>query len=475
MEGQAIGRGEASPTWFFNHLPAILWQRRIFVITTFAVLFIASIVAAFALPTIYRSTATLLVQSQDLPSTIVESPTTGAIQQRIARIRERVLSRGDLIAIIEQNDLYVDERKSAPMSQIIEEMRESTMVGALASDIGTPAGGTNDPVALTVSFDYPDPEKAQVVLQSYVTKFLQMDTEDVEDQATLTVRFLQDQASKLQGQIAQIEGALTSLKARHGSSLAAAGVSPMLDTGSYSAQITSLENQNRQLMMMSRRPPERTSAVAAAEAALATARATYNDSHPDVQMARERLEELRRIAQENPNSSDAAGIQEQISANNAAIQSLIVARNAAMGRASSTMAGQARAPAIMERAMQLESRAATLRQQYQDVSTNLLKAQNSARMAVEQRAERLSLVEPPSLPDTPHSPNRPLLIAAGAIAGLLLGLVLALAVEFISRPLRSPVQLHALRLPVLGVVPLLTAEERKPWFSFLKRRERKVA
>ena len=299
MEGQAIGRGEASPTWFFNHLPAILWQRRIFVITTFAVLFVASIVAAFALPTIYRSTATLLVQSQDLPSTIVESPTTGAIQQRIARIRERVLSRGDLIAIIEQNDLYADERKSAPMSQIIEEMRESTMVGALASDIGTPAGGTNDPVALTVSFDYPDPEKAQVVLQSYVTKFLQMDTEDVEDQATLTVRFLQDQASKLQGQIAQIEGALTSLKARHGSSLAAAGVSPMLDTGSYSAQITSLENQNRQLMMMSRRPPERTSAVAAAEAALATARATYNDSHPDVQMARERLEELRRIAQEN--------------------------------------------------------------------------------------------------------------------------------------------------------------------------------
>ena len=44
--------------------------------------------------------------------------------------------------------------------------------------------------------------------------------------------------------------------------------------------------------------------------------------------------------------------------------------------------------------MQLENRVSTLRTQYQQISENLLKAQNSARMATEQRAERLSLVEP---------------------------------------------------------------------------------
>ena len=88
-------------------------------------------------------------------------------------------------------------------------------------------------------------------------------------------------------------------------------------------------------------------------------------------------------------------------------------RDATLARANAAMAGQARAPAIEEQAMQLENRATTLRTQYQTISENLLKAQNSARMASEQRAERLSLVEPANLPDHPFSPNRPLLIGGG--------------------------------------------------------------
>ena len=104
-------------------------------------------------------------------------------------------------------------------------------------------------------------------------------------------------------------------------------------------------------------------------------------------------------------------------------------RDASLARANAAIAGQSRAPAVMEQAMQLENRANTLRTQYQEVSENLLKAQNSSRMATEQRAERLSLVEPANLPDEPYSPNRLRLIAGGAAAGLALGLLLALALE----------------------------------------------
>jgi uncharacterized protein involved in exopolysaccharide biosynthesis len=141
------------------------------------------------------------------------------------------------------------------------------------------------------------------------------------------------------------------------------------------------------------------------------------------------------------------------------------------------MAGQSRAPAIMEQAMQLENRATTLRNQYQTVSENLLKAQNSARMASEQRAERLSLVEPANLPDHPFSPNRPLLIAAGAAAGFILGLLLALGLELINRPVRSPRQLEQLGFPVIGVVPLIRSKPQGRRFlpSFLSREKRLAA
>ena len=446
-------RPDSSPAWMINYVPIILWQRRYYVLTCFLVMLAVGVVAAYGLPRTYRSTATLLVQSQDLPTTLVDSPTNGAVEQRIARIREQVLSRGDLIQLIEQDDLYPRERRSQPLSKVIEKMRHSTSVGALSSDIGQQSGTQNNTIAIAMSFDYPDPGKAQGVLQSFVSKFLTMDSQDVEDQATLTVRFLQDQATKLQTQISDIEGQLTALKARNGSALASNGMPPMLDTGSFSAQIASLQNENRQLLAQSRRG-NGNDALSSAEAALAAAQAQYSDSHPDVIAAKERVKQLRMMGSATPDNS----LQEQIAANNAAIRQLMGQRDETMARANAAVAGSSRAPAILEQAMQLENRATSLRNQYQQISENLLKAQNSARMATEQRAERLSLVEPANLPDRPFSPNRPLLIAAGAAAGLLLGLILALAIEFVNRPVRSPRQLEQLDIPVIGLVPLLKSK-----------------
>jgi uncharacterized protein involved in exopolysaccharide biosynthesis len=457
-----------------NYLPIILWQRRYYVLTCLLVMTVLGIVAAFGLPRTYRSTATLLVQSQDLPATLVDSPTNGAVEQRIARIREQVLSRGDLIQLIEQDDLYPSERHTQPLSKVIEKMRHSTSVGALSSDIGQQSDTQNKTIAIAMSFDYPDPGKAQAVLQSFVSKFLSMDSQDVEDQATLTVRFLQDQANKLQTEISGIEGQLTALKARNGSALASSGMPPMLETGSFTAQIAALQNENRQLIAQSRHPSSGNDALAAAEAALAAAQAQYNDTHPDVVAAKERVKQLRMM---RSSATPDTTLQDQIAANNVAIRQLMEQRDATLAKANAAVAGSARAPAIMEQAMQLENRASTLRTQYQQISENLLKAQNSARMATEQRAERLSLVEPANLPDRPFSPNRPLLIAAGAAAGLLLGLLLALGIELINRPVRSPRQLEQLDVPLIGLVPLIKTkpQARTGRLRGLLSREKRLA
>ena len=168
-------------------------------------------------------------------------------------------------------------------------------------------------------------------------------------------------------------------------------------------------------------------------------------------------------------------VQEQIKSNNIAIAQLMAQRSNAMSQVDASRARQAGAPAILERAMQLEAQANNLRQQYSKVSSDLLRAQSSARLANEQRAERLSLVEPPNLPDQPHWPNRPLVIAAGAAAGLALGFLLALLVELLNRPMRSPAQVQSMGLPVLGVVPILQTNPRKKRFAFFRKREAGLA
>jgi uncharacterized protein involved in exopolysaccharide biosynthesis len=309
-------------------------------------------------------------------------------------------------------------------------------------------------------------------MQSYVTQFLRMDNDQIEDQANLTVRFLSEQAAKLQAQVQGFESQITQLKASNGAVLAGVGGTTFMDTGSYTAQITALENQNRQLMAQARGGVA-DPAVAQAEAALAIAESTYSDSHPDVLQARERVAILKRARQGGGEISSV--VQEQIKSNNIAIAQLMAQRSNAMSQVDASRARQAGAPAILERAMQLEAQANNLRQQYSKVSSDLLRAQSSARLANEQRAERLSLVEPPNLPDQPHWPNRPIVIAAGAGAGLALGFLLALLVELLNRPMRSPAQVQSMGLPVLGVVPILQTNPRKKRFAFFRKREAGLA
>lgn len=245
----------------------------------------------------------------------------------------------------------------------------------------------------------------------------------------------------------------------------------LMDTGSYTAQIASLESQNRELLTKTQASTEDPQ-LATAEAALKQAQSTYSDTHPDVIQLRERVAELRRLAKKSgPNST----IERQIQANNASIAQLRAASAQAVAKAAAVSAGQSRAPAILEQASQLENQANALRDQYKEISASLLKAQGGERLASEQRGERLSLVEPANLPDTPQWPKRPLFIAAGALAGMVLGLILALGVELLNRPMRSPGQVEALGLPLLALVPVFDTGERKGWLRLFRKRETSVA
>ena len=100
IEAQEFERTDAGFGWVINHLPTILWQRKWYVFGLFAVLTLAAVIAAYSLPTLYRSSATLLIESQELPNNVVDAPATGEIAQRIAKIREILeRARRDLNAI----------------------------------------------------------------------------------------------------------------------------------------------------------------------------------------------------------------------------------------------------------------------------------------------------------------------------------------------------------------------------------------
>lgn len=464
---------------FFSTIPAIFWQRRWFIIVPLLVGSIAGVAAAFLLPPSYRSSATLLVESQQLPAELVGPTFTSLIDKRIAKIRQQVLSRPDLVELIQTNNLYASRRQREPLSSIIKTMRDATSITPVTADIAKEGQGSNT-IAFSLTFDYSEPAKAQIVTQDFVDRLLKLDATQTAERGAGTVDFLQEQANTLLRQIAEVERKIEGIKGANGSTLSSAGTMMMPGGGGYEAQIAGLQKENSQLQTqlgLMATAAQRDPNVLAAEAQLAGARAVYSDNHPDVRLAEQRLAEARTFAAKNPLAeTNTNALRSQIASNNVMIATLNQAKNVDRSRASSIISAQSRAPLITEQISQLDANAAQLRLTYQGVATNLMNARTAVRMSDEQKGERLSVVDPPIAPDAPIWPNRPLLIAGGVLGGAALGLVLALIFEFIRRPVRGVAAVERLTGSVpLVVIPTLKAYEqtlgRRRFFGIFGRKQ----
>lgn len=454
-----------------GNIPLIIWQRRWLVIIPAVLIAIGATVAAFVIPRTYVSKAVLLVESQDLPGQTANGPSTETIDRRIAKIREQILSRPDLVDLIQQHNLYNASARAEPLSVTVDRMRKATDISAVDADItagapGKPGAGS---IAFALTFEYPQAPEAQLVAQTFVNRLLTLDASESRGKAEENVHFLEDQQAKLQTQVSEIEGQINQVTGRNGAALANSGGLGMITIGGgdYDSQIANLNRENAQLRAQGGGAAVgRDPAVVAAEAQLAAARARFSDDHPDVKLAENQLAAAKANASSFQSHTVNPGNQGQIASNNQAIASLMSARAAAQGRAATAAAAQARGPVVAQQVAQLTAKADQVRGDYAKVSSQLLNAQSIAKLTDEQRGERLTLIEPPVTPDTPTKPNRPLLIAGGVFGGLFAGLALAFLIEMIYRPIRSVGALTKIvGAPPIGVVPTLS---RKP----VRRRRR---
>jgi uncharacterized protein involved in exopolysaccharide biosynthesis len=126
----------------------------------------------------------------------------------------------------------------------------------------------------------------------------------------------------------------------------------------------------------------------------------------------------------------------------------------------------------VEQAPRTEQELATLTRDYQKLNENylaLLTKKLDAKMAakLEQRwkGEHFTILDPAHLPEQPYWPNRPLLLGGGLVAGLLIGLALAVAREFFDSTIKDRDDLEALLpypvLACMSYVPQVEAASRQ--------------
>ena len=443
-------------------IPNILRDRKWWIIVPAILGILGSIVAALVMPVLYTSQATMLVEAPQLPEEVLRQDDVDVVDRRIARIKQRITSRPDLIAMIERHNIYSDRRDSDSMSEIIADMRDAIVIEpTLAASSGPTKSET---IAFTLSFSYPQAGAAQAVTQDLMERILRLDARGSVEQATNTVDFLEDRATRLETQIAELEGQINDIKARNGMSLSSGGMFMGGGSGSYDVQIGSLQRDN-QTLIAQRRALQQGNAddplVTAAERQLTVLRSIYSDTHPDVILARQRLAEARQLARNSaPSNSEVESLSRQIEFNNAQIAALQSAKVRDEGRLNSQIAAQARAPLVQQQIVNLERRLSGFTKQYEEVSNQLTDARTGVQAEDEQMTERLTVVEAPITPEEPSSPNFWIIFAIGIGGGLALGFGLGFAIELFLRPIRDPRTLESiLGVAPIGVIPVVEVLE----------------
>lgn len=460
---------------FLEQLPVILWQRRWLIIIPAIVGIVTAAAAALLIPATYRANAIMLVESPQLPKEVIGLDPGNMVDRRIAAIRQQITARPDLIQLIERHGLYASERQNTPLSEILEAMREAITLSPTGMAVPG-AGPDNRTIAFELAFEYSQPQQTQAVAQDLMDRVLQLDARGNAEQATNTVQFLTDQAAGLETQIAELQSQIAQINARNGNVLAGGGLVMGGSAGSYDVQIAALQRDNQLLLQqrsIAETSDQRDPVVAAAEQRLAGARAVYAETHPDVVIAKQALAEAKKLAKQNSAKLPVDTLDEQIRFNNAQIAALRAAKADETARVNSRLEAQARAPLVQQQLGELQQRLNALNMQYDEVQNRLMAARAGVRAEDEQMAERLSVVEPPVVPDQPNWPNRLLIAAIGIVGGLGLGFVLALAAEFILRPIRNPAALKSiLGAPPLGIIPVIevTAVRREGWRRFFPSR-----
>jgi len=190
-----------------------VWSRRKWLaIAAFMLPLTAGVSVITFLPNIYRSTATVLVDRQQIPETFVRSTVTSALETRLHTISQEILSRSRLEDLINRFGLYADLRKRIPFEDVIGRMRSDTKLDLKSVEA---RGQREATVAFTISYQGSDPGTVAVVTNTLASFYIEENLKTRERQATSTAEFLKVQLGETKHRLDEQEQRVSEFKRRH--------------------------------------------------------------------------------------------------------------------------------------------------------------------------------------------------------------------------------------------------------------------
>ena len=198
-----------------------LWRRKWTMLLVFMLVLAAGLVFISRIPVVYRSSALILVEQQEIPTQWVNSTVVSFADERIQAIGQQVLTTNNLWRIVEKFGMFPDMRGFLSQEQLVSIVRENFHTENVQASIRDRQSGARSfaTVAFRLSYDDPDPALAKNVATELANLYLGENLKSRTEAARDTRLFLEAEADRLEQDLANIEEKISKFKEENFGSL----------------------------------------------------------------------------------------------------------------------------------------------------------------------------------------------------------------------------------------------------------------
>lgn len=484
-----------------EYLAIFLRRKWLIIFSALFILFAASVYCVVT-PEQFMSSTTILVVPQRVPEGYVRSTVSIRIEERLATIRQQVMSRTRLTTIMDELGLFKEERKRRPLEDVVEMMRKRIGIQVRGHD------------GFTLSFVHENRQLAMLTTSRLASYFIDENLKAREQQAVGTAEFLDSQLQEtkkklemqeekvrvykmrfmgelpqqIEANLSMLRGLQDRFRANSDALRAASDRKAFLEAQAgaleQSIRPTVVDNTRVEAVHVADPAGALLVELASRRARLADLENRYTDRHPDIQRARreiaqleQRVDEARRAAPAHQDTSqrEASGasaprdamqahelrrLRLQISAVDQEIASLKREGKEIQNGIAIVQAKIERSPKREQEMISLTRDYENLKRSYDDLLRKRLDAEISQNLERRQKGEQFQVLDPANLPEEPFRPNRKKVFALALVAALAIGFGGSIVLELFDPTLRGAKEFrHFFQLPLLATIPVLHDKE----------------
>ena len=465
-----------------NDYVEVVKRRKWSLILPAIIVFMASVIVALALPSIYKSTSTILIEAQDIPASFVMTTVTSYAEQRLESIHQRIVSFPRLLDLINHFNLYPELKDKRTDEEIVGKMREDIILEPMSIETADSRGRRDSGVtiAFTLSYEGKDPSTVQRVASVLTSQFLEENIQVRKKQAADTSEFLEEEMERVKALLSELDAKMAVFKKAHVNELPELLQVNMQSLNNIETNIARLNDQLRvlkeregylQTQLASIPPKEgKKKVLDDLKVQLMQLKSRFSDQYPDVIKIKAEIAEIEKevnasaqkssLSDDMPDNPVYVTLSSQLSSTRADIESVKRQIFESNKTADTYRLRIENTPKVEENYKTIFIERNNTQAKYDDLMRKHMEARVAQGLEKEQKGERFTLIDPARLPEKPYKPNRLAIVLIGFVLSIGAGVGWASLKEYNDQSIRDVDSLtQATSFPVLAVIPEIITEK----------------